>query len=59
MPDRGVSIRGKFVLSKNVWYKTSDRHDVKRGSEPRKTYPEVKLQGRDLVRGLPSSSTLP
>ena len=26
------------------------RHDVKRSSELRQTYPEVKLQGRDLVR---------
>ena len=26
------------------------RHDVKRSSEPRQTYHEVKLQGRDLVQ---------
>ena len=25
-------------------------YDVKRNSDPRQTYPEVKLQGRDLVR---------
>ena len=48
----GVSIRGKFVLSRNLGYKT-------RGvaiwlnivlNDPRVAYPEVKVQVRNLVR---------
>ena len=48
---RGVSIRGKFVLSRNMGYRTrGGRHVAKYSSDPRQAYPEVKLQGRDLVR---------
>ena len=47
---RGVSIQGKFVLSRNMVYKTRDRHVAKYSSDPRQAYPEVKLQERDLVR---------
>ena len=32
---RRVSIRGKFVLSRNAGYKTRGRHVVKRSSDPR------------------------
>ena len=46
---RGVSIRGKFVLSIRLGYKTS-HHVAKRSSEPRVTYPEVKVRVRDRVR---------
>ena len=45
---RGVSIRGTFVLSRNIGYKMGGRHVAKRSSDPRLA--EVKLQGRDLVR---------
>ena len=50
---RGVSIRGKFVLSRNPGYKTrrgGGRHVAKRSSDPRVAYPEVNVQERDLVR---------
>ena len=48
---RGVSIRGKFVLSRNMGYRTrGGRHVAKYSSDPRQAYSEVKLQGRDLVR---------
>ena len=48
---RGVSIRGKFVLSRNMGYKTRGcRHVAKYTSDPREAYPKVKLQGRDLVQ---------
>ena len=48
---RGVSIRGKFVLSRNPGYKTrGGRHVAKRSSDPRVAYPEVNVQVRDLVR---------
>ena len=40
---RGVSIRGKFVLSRNPEYKTRVRHVAKRSSDPRVAYPEVKV----------------
>ena len=44
----GVSIRGTFVLSRNMGYKMGGgRHVAKRSSDPRLA--EVKLQGRDLV----------
>ena len=46
---RGVSIRGKFVLSTRLGYKTN-HHVAKRSSEPRVAYFEVKVQVRDLVR---------
>ena len=48
---RGVSIRGKFVLSIRLGYKTRGCHHVaKRSSEPRVAYPEVKVKVRDRVR---------
>ena len=49
---RGISIRGKFVLSRNLGYKTRGwgRYVAKSSSDPRRVYPDVKLQGRDLVR---------
>ena len=50
---RGVSIRGKFVLSRNPGYKTrggGGRNVAKRSSDPRVAYPEVSVQVRDLVR---------
>ena len=50
---RGVSIRGKFVLSRNPGYKTGwggGRHVAKRSSDPRVAYPEVNVQVRDLLR---------
>ena len=51
MTKRGVSIQGKFVLSRNPEYKTRGGHHVaKRSSDPRVAYPEVKVQVRDLVR---------
>ena len=48
----GVSIRGKFVLSRNPGYKTrgGGRHVAKRSSDPWVAYPEVNVQVRDLVR---------
>ena len=46
---RGVSIRGKFVLSRNPGYKTRGRHVAKRSSDLRVAYPEVNVQVRDLV----------
>ena len=48
---RRVSMRGKFVLSRNTGYKTGGggRHVVKRSSEPRVAYPSVKVQVWDLV----------
>ena len=53
MTKRGVSIRGKFVLSRNPEYKTKGGHHVaKRSSDPRVAYPEVKVQVRDLVRAV-------
>ena len=45
---RGVSIRGKFVLLRNL--ERGGRHMAKRSSDPRVVYPEVKLQVRDPVR---------
>ena len=39
---RGVSIRGKLVLSIRLGYKTS-HHVAKRSSEPRVAYPKVKV----------------
>ena len=51
---RGVSIRGKFVLSRNPGYKTSGgRHVAKHSSDPRVAYPEINVQVRDLVRVAP------
>ena len=47
---RGASIRGQFVLSRNLGYKTRGRHVAKRSSETRVAYPEVKVHVRDLVR---------
>ena len=39
---RGVSFRGKFVLSRHVAYKTKWGHHVaKRSSDARQAYPEV------------------
>ena len=53
VPGPRVSIRGKFVLSRNPEYKTRGGHHVaKRSSDPRVAYPEVKVQVRDLVRVL-------
>ena len=53
VPGPRVSIRGKFVLSRNPGYKTRGGHHVaKRSSDPRVAYPEVNLQERDLVRGV-------
>ena len=45
---RGISIRGKFVLSTNPGYKT--KHVAKRNSDPRVAYPEAKVKVRDLGR---------
>ena len=45
-----VSIEGKFDLSRNVGCKT--RGVAKNSSDPRQAYPEVKLQGWDLVRAV-------
>ena len=46
-----VSIREKFVLSRNLGYKTSGgRHVAKCSSDSRVAYPEVDVQVRDLVR---------
>ena len=50
---RRVSIRGKFVLSRNPGKTVEDeggRHVVKRSSDPRVAHPDVKVQVRDLVR---------
>ena len=48
---RGVSVREKFLLSRNPGYKTwGFRHVAKRSSDPRVVYPEVKVQVRDLMR---------
>ena len=48
---REVSIRGKFVLSRNPGYKTRGFcHVAKHSSDPRVACPEVKVQVRDLVR---------
>ena len=48
---RGVSIRRKFVLSRNTGYKSRwGRHVAKRSSDPRVAYPEINIQVRDLVR---------
>ena len=47
---RGVSIRGNFVLSRNMGYKTwGGRHVAKRSSDPRQAYPDVKFQCDKLV----------
>ena len=49
----GISIRGKFVLSRNLGYKTRGGGVamlLKVVLTPRRVYPDVKLQGRDLVR---------
>ena len=46
----GVSIRGKFVLSRNPGTRRGGRHVVKHSSDPRVAYPEVNIQVRDLVR---------
>ena len=46
---RGVSIRGKFVLSSNPGTRLGDRH-ASHSSDPRVANPEVKIQVRDLVR---------
>ena len=48
----GISVRRKFVLSRNPGYKTRGRHVAKRSSDPRVGYPEVKVHVRDLVRVL-------
>ena len=49
----GVSIWGKFVLSRNLWYKTrGGRHVAKRSSDFQQRYATgelVKVQGRDRV----------
>ena len=45
---RGVSIRRKFVLSRNP--RGGGRHMAKRSSDPRVSYPEVNVQVRNLVR---------
>ena len=48
---RGVSIRGKNrFIDKRGEQDEGGRHVAKRSSDPRQAYPEVKLQGRDLVR---------
>ena len=47
---RGVSIRGKSVLTRKLGYKTGGRHVAKPSSDPRQAHPRIKLQGRDLVR---------
>ena len=48
---REISIRGKFVLSRNPGYKTrGGRHVAERSSDPRVAYPEVNVQVRDLLR---------
>ena len=48
---RGVSIRVKFVLSRNKGVQNEGcRHVAKYTSDPREAYPKVKLQGRDLVQ---------
>ena len=44
---RGVSIRGQFVLSRNLGYKT---RMAKHRSEPHVAYPEVQVHVRDQVR---------
>ena len=41
---------GKIRLSRNLRYKTRGRYMVKRSSDPRVAYPEIKLQVRDPVR---------
>ena len=52
---RGVSVRGKFILTRNPGYKTSgvamwlNVHS----SDPRVAYPEVKVQVWDLPRAGP------
>ena len=53
VPGPRIRIRGNFVLSRNLGYKTrvgGGRHVANRCSDPRLAYPEVKLQRRDLVR---------
>ena len=47
---REVSIRGKFILSRTWGTSRGGRQVAKHSSDPRQAYPEVKLQGRDLVR---------
>ena len=48
---RGVSFRGKFVLSRNPGYKTRwGRHAATCSSDPRVAHPEIKEQVQDLVR---------
>ena len=48
---RGVSIRGKIrFIEKRGIQDEGDRYVAKYSSDPRQAYPEVKLQGRDLVR---------
>ena len=47
---RGASIRGQFILSRNLGYKTRGHHVAKRSSETHVAYPEVKVHVRDLVR---------
>ena len=49
-PAHGVSVRGKFVLSRNLGYRTRGRHVAKRSSDPLVADPEVKIQVSDLVR---------
>ena len=48
---RGVSIRGKFVLSRNLWYE-EDRHVSNCSSDSQQRYvtgEPGKVQGRDRV----------
>ena len=50
---RGVRIRGKFGLSRNLGYKTRGCVNLlvdERRSDPWVAYPDVKFQVRDLVR---------
>ena len=39
----------RFIEARGV-QDEGGRHDAKRGCDPRQAYPELKLQGRDLVR---------
>ena len=57
---RGISIRGKFVLSRNPGYKTrGGRHVAERSSDPWVAYPEVSVRIRDLLRVVVLLPSLP
>ena len=42
--DHGVSVRGKFVLSRNPGYKIKGRHVAKRSSDPLVATPKSKFR---------------